>query len=121
MNTTDWEIYLQHQIEDTIAKVHEIVATTEKLSVEDFEEYEMWSQLYIKTRRDIEKCKIRMKHDELLLQKEYAEQGIKAIKTREQMARDDFTQARVLLEEYKEVRDELALRCEIQRYVMGID
>lgn len=121
MNTTDWEIYLQHQIEDTIAKGHEIVATTEKLSVEDFEEYEMWSQLYIKTRRDIEKCKIRMKHDELLLQQEYAEIGVKAIKTREQMARDDFTDARVHLEDYKKLRDELALRCEIQRYTMGVD
>lgn len=121
MNTTDWEIHLQHQIEDTITKVHEIIATTEKLSVEDFEEYEMWSQLYIKTRRDIEKCKISMKHDELLLQQEYAEKGIKAIKTREQMARDDFTQARVRLEDYKELRDELALQCEIQRYTMGID
>lgn len=121
MNTKEWELYLQDQIEDTTVKVLEIVETTEKLSVEDFEEYEMWSQLYIKTRRDIEKCKIRMKHDELLLQQEYAEKGVKAIKTREQMARDDFTDARVNLEEYKELRDELALQCEIQRYTMGID
>ena len=121
MNTKEWKNNLEEKITYTKEAVHEIIATTEKLSVEDFEEYEMWSQLYIKTRRDIEKCKIRMKHDELLLQKEYAEQGIKAIKTREQMARDDFTQARLLLEEYKEVRDNLALECEIQRYTMGID
>lgn len=121
MNTKEWELHLQEMIEDTFVKVQEIVAITEKLSVEDFEEYESWSQLYIKVKRDIEKCKIRMKHDELMLQQEYAEKGIKAIKTREQMARDDFTDARVQLEDYKELRDELALQCEIQRYTMGID
>jgi hypothetical protein len=37
------------------------------------------------------------------------------------MARDDFTDARVQLEDYKQLRDELALQCEIHRYVMGID
>ena len=121
MNTKEWENNLEEKIKYTKEEVHAVISTTEKLSVEDFEEYEMWSQLYIKTRRDIEKCKISMKHDELLLQQEYAEQGIKAIKTREQLARDDFTQARLLLEDYKRVRDELALQCEIQRYTMGID
>lgn len=121
MNTTEWEKQLEEKIDCTKEEIGEIINTTEKLSVENFEEYEMWSQLYIKTRRDIEKCKIDMKHDELMLQNEYAEKGVKAIKTREQLARDDFTQARLLLEDYKQIRDELALQCEIQRYTMGID
>ena len=121
MDANEWENNLEEKINCTREAVQEIIATTEKLPVEEFEEYEMWSQLCIKTRRDIEKCKIGMKHDELMLQNEYAEKGVKAIKTREQLARDDFTQARLLLEDYKELRDELALQCEIHRYVMGID
>ena len=100
MDANEWENNLEEKINCTREAVQEIIATTEKLSVEEFE--------------------IGMKHDELMLQNEYAEKGVKAIKTREQLARDDFTQARLLLEDYKELRDELALQCEIQRYVMGI-
>lgn len=65
------------------------------------------SELLTDVERDLNICVLKLKSDELALQSQYAEKGVKAIKTREQLAKDDLTHAKVLLEEWKRSRDKL--------------
>lgn len=120
MTVEELEKKITEKIEDANTSITELLELPARIKLEDFEEYESWMQVFISVNRDIEKLKITIKHEELQLQRQYEEKGVKAIKTREQLARDDFTDVKLLLEDYKKIRDELYLQTEIQRYVMGI-
>ena len=103
-----WEEKLEKQCQETQQELGRVEAELElHLETGALLLYRSVSELLTDVERDINICSLLLKSGELALQEEYAEKGMKAIKTREQLARDDMTKAKIIMEDWKRSRDKL--------------
>ena len=91
LSTTQyWEETLAKKGTETLHRLLEVEEAVENhLETGALLMFKEVSELLTDVERDINIASLHLKSDELKLQEEYAEKGVKAIKTREQLAKDD--------------------------------
>lgn len=113
------------EMEDVLRKyileyreVHVDELVDERSSFELLEEYGELAKRLNALSKEIVIYSLVEKHEKQALMKSYEEEGVKAIKTREQLVKDDFYEYDIKLAHLKEVRDNMTVDVELLQYVL---